>query len=120
MKKYIYIFRTLFLTLILSSITVPVLIMASSSNSGRIGNPISSNTFADFASKILDIVIQIGFIVVVFFIVYSGFLFVSARGSEEKITTAKTAFLWTIIGAAILLGAKVLETAVQNTINQLK
>jgi heme/copper-type cytochrome/quinol oxidase subunit 2 len=87
---------------------------------GALCNPISSSTFSDFANQILTIVIQIGYVVVVFFIVYSGFLFVSARGNEEQLKKAKTAITWTLIGAAILLGAKVLEVAIQTTVTSLQ
>lgn len=65
---------------------------------------------------IQDIIIPIGVIVVVFFIIWSGFLFVTAGGSEEKIKKARTTFTWTMIGAAILLGAWAITTTIEATI----
>ena len=53
-------------------------------------------------------------------IIYTGFLFVTARGDVAKITTAKQAFLYVIIGAAIMLGAFVIKTAITGTVEQLK
>lgn len=99
--------------------TLPTLLFARSCPSGVICNPISSSTFAEFVDKILKVVIQIGYVVVVFFIVYCGFLFVKARGNESELATAKTAFLWTVVGAAIILGAQVLENAIAKTIEDI-
>jgi hypothetical protein len=44
---------------------------------------------------------------------------VTAGGNEEKLSKARQAFLWTVIGIAILLGAKVLSVVICGTINQL-
>lgn len=75
---------------------------------------------ADFVNFILEnIVLPIGSIIAVFFLIYAGFLFVTARGSEEKLTTAKNTFLWTVIGIAILLGAVVISNGIKNTICQI-
>jgi hypothetical protein len=52
-------------------------------------------------------------------IIYCGFLFVFARGNSEKLTHAREALLWTIIGAAILLGALAIATMIQGTITAL-
>ena len=86
-------------------LSVPTITLASTSNSCELTNPLGSST-TDLNSLlvlILKIVTEIGSIVVVFFIIYSGFLFVTAQGNEEKITKAKQALTWTLIGAAILL-----------------
>lgn len=78
------------------------------------------NTIPDFIAKVLDILLTIGIPVVAFFIIYAGFLFVTARGSEEQLKTAKATLLWTVVGAAILLGSWVLAQALGATINELK
>ena len=69
---------------------------------------------------IRDVVNPRGGVVAVFFIVYSGFLFVTARGSEDKLKTAKRALLYSVIGTAILLGAWVIAEVIASTINQLR
>ena len=66
-----------------------------------------------------EIAIKIGIPVCVFFMVYAGFLFVSARGNEEAITKAKKTFLYTVIGVALLLGSWALAKAIQGTVNQI-
>lgn len=81
-----------------------------------IGNPLKAQSFSDLITSLANIAFMIGFPIAVMFILWSGFLFVSARGNEEQIKTAKKTFTWAIIGTAILLGAKVIAVAVQTTI----
>ncbi len=68
---------------------------------------------------IMDIVVQIGSVVLVVFIVITGLMFVTARGNSSKLEEAKKAMFWTIIGAAIVLGAFVISEAIQGTVDQL-
>ena len=79
-------------------------------------NPLGSGVgLVDLLNKILDFVIQIGTIVVIFMVVYVGYLFVAAQGNDTKITAARTALLWTVVGALILLGAKAIALGIQAT-----
>ncbi len=66
---------------------------------------------------VMDLVAKVGAIIVVFFIIYSGYKFVTARGNESEVTKAKEIFYATIIGGAILLGADVIANVVINTVN---
>jgi len=83
-------------------------------------NPIAAGTFPDFIKKVLDVVLQIGVPVAALALVYSGFLFVKARGNAQELETAKKAFVWTVIGVAILLGAWILATVIDTTIKNLQ
>ena len=74
----------------------------------------------DFIGKVLEVVVQIGTPIAVLFIIYAGFLFVTAQGNETKVTKAKVAFTWAIVGTAVLLGAWVLAVAIEGTIGNLK
>ncbi len=69
-----------------------------------------------FLNRILEFVIQIGAIAVILMLVYVGYLFVVAQGSETKITEAKKALLWTVIGALILLGSQAISLGIQATV----
>lgn len=85
--------------------------------SANIPNPLGDTaTFSELILKITNIVLKIGYPIAVIFIIYSGLLFVTARGSEEKLKTAKKTFLWAILGTAVLLGATVLAEAIKATI----
>lgn len=86
----------------------------------QLNNPLTGiHSIPDLVIALLKIAISLGTWVAVFFIIYSGFLFIEARGNTTKLETAKKTFLWTIVGTAILLGAYVIANAVSGTINQL-
>ena len=87
--------------------------------SADLENPLKSKTFADLIANVAKIVAQIGFPIAALAIIYSGFLFVTARGNEKQLEDAKRTFLWTIIGTAILLGAWAIAIAVQTFITGL-
>jgi hypothetical protein len=48
-------------------------------------------------------VIDLGMAVAVIVIIASGIMFMSAGGSEERVTRAKTTFFWALVGLAICL-----------------
>ena len=81
--------------------------------------PTRARNLADFIKEIANIAMQIGGIVAVIFIIWSGFLFVTARGNEEQIKKARATFFWTIIGAFILLGAYAVALAVVSFVTSL-
>ncbi|MFC1720808.1 pilin [Patescibacteria group bacterium] len=84
-------------------------------------NPLrGTDTIYIFLQKVLKVVADIGFPVVVLAIVYSGFLYIKAQGNETKLGEAKTALTWSIIGGAIILGAWVLAEAIGGTISTLR
>ena len=73
----------------------------------------------NFLFKIMEFVIRIGAIVVVLMLVYVGYLFVKARGEPGKITEARDALLWTVVGALILLGSQAIATGIKATVQAL-
>ena len=89
-------------------------------DSGKLDNPIGVATILDFVKKIFDIIWKIGIPVIAIFIIYSGFRFVQAQGKPEELTKAKKAFMAVLIGAAIVLGAWVLASAIGQTIQKLQ
>ena len=85
----------------------------------KLDNPLSNITsLPELIDKILLAFIQIGVPVAALFIVYSGFLFVFARGNEEKLKMAKTVLTYTLIGTAVLLGAQVISSVIGGTLDQ--
>ena len=86
-------------------------------NDGKLVNPLNNITSIDgFVQTILVGALKIGMPVIALAIIYCGFLFVSARGNSEKIGEAKDALMYTLIGAAILLGAWALALLIKNTV----
>ena len=86
----------------------------------KLPNPLGTiETISDLITKILDIVVQIGLPVIALAIVYSGFLFLKARGNDAELTKAKETLWWTVIGAAVILGAFVIQITIEGTITEL-
>jgi hypothetical protein len=86
----------------------------------KIDNPVSG--FDDIPSLIvalLEIVMMIAAPVIAVMIIYAGFLFVTARGNATQMENAKKTLLYVVIGAAIILGAKIIAEAISGTITGL-
>lgn len=84
---------------------------------GIICNPIPSVTsIPGLIQKILEGALKIGIPVLALAIIYSGFLFVVARGNSEKLEKAKDSLLYTIIGGAILLGSWAIAKMIESTV----
>lgn len=87
---------------------------------GSVPNPLGPtgpNDIPTFLNSLFADIVKIGAVVLAFYIVYSGYLFVSAQGNEQALQKAKDSFKWVLIGGAILLGAQVLSSAILKTIN---
>jgi hypothetical protein len=120
MRKFLI---TLILTVLIMS---PVLIMAVDEGEGGvagggegdvsiIANPLKANTVSELLVNILDLITQIGVVVVTMGIIYAGFLYATARGNKDKVSKAHEAFYWTIVGSAIVLGAFAITKVVSDT-----
>lgn len=79
-----------------------------------IKNPIKAESFGEVIRGFAQLAAQIGLPIAALFLVWSGFLFVSARGDEKQLETAKKTFFWTVIGTALIVGAYAIATAVVN------
>lgn len=83
-------------------------------------NPLKSGTSLEsFLTSILQFVIRIGSIAIILMLVFVGYKFVVAQGSDTKITEARNMLLWTVIGALVLLGAQAISLAIQATVKSL-
>ncbi len=99
---------------------VPVLTLYANTDiiisGSKVVNPIGVKTIDEFIRIILQGAIQIGIPIIALAVIYSGFLFVQARGNPEAIKKAKDALMYTLIGAAILLGSWAIAQLISNTI----
>jgi hypothetical protein len=85
----------------------------------KITSPLEKLNIQDIITAVLSFIVKVGTVIAVFFVIYSGFLFVTAQGDESKISKAKTTLFGVVIGALILIGAEVLSEVICNTANQL-
>jgi hypothetical protein len=75
---------------------------------------VNCQSLADCAETLVKYAISLALPVAAIFIIWSGFLFATAQGSEEKLRSAKSTLLWTIIGLAVAVGAWTLAVAFKN------
>lgn len=81
-------------------------------------NPLAFSSIWEFLLAFLNLVIQIGFPIIVLFIVFIGFQFVrhSAEGNSEELSKDRRNLLWALVGALILLGAQALALGICETV----
>ena len=82
-------------------------------------NPLKATSVEGLIYAIIDIILILVQPIIILFIVYGGFLFVTARGDEGKVTKARAALTWAIIGGVVVLGARALIAVIQGTVASL-
>ncbi len=82
----------------------------------EIENPISINSIPELIQKVFEGLLKIGIPLLVVMIVYSGWLYLFARGNPGEIKKAHDMFLYTLIGGAILLAAWALAQLIHSTL----
>jgi hypothetical protein len=114
--------ESLFYKILLHSIIILVVIVPCFyvNAAGTLENPLKAKSFTELINGILGIMISIGVPIAGLFLVYSGFLFTTATGDPKKLDTAKSAFLWTCVGIALIVGGEVILTILQGTVDSLK
>lgn len=75
-------------------------------------NPVESGTFGVLITKLAAIITRVVLPLVILFLILAGAMFVFGRGNPQQITRAKTIFWWTVIGAAIIVGAWAIAGAI--------
>lgn len=78
-----------------------------------------TTTIKDLIAKILKVVIEFAIPVIIVMVIYSGFLYVIARGKPESIEKAHKTLTWTLIGAAIILGAQLISNVIIDTVSNI-
>ncbi len=99
---------------------VPSVASAACTGGGGLCNPLGYDSLTTFLANILKIVAQIGFPVVVLFLVYIGFLYVSSASKPEKLAKVHGYFFWAVVGGLVVLGAEALSLAIQATVQQIQ
>lgn len=90
-----------------------------SGGAGQLENPLAFDSLDDVVVAILRILIIFAIPIIILFIIYAGFLYVTSRGNESTIEKAHYALLYAVIGGVIILGAEAILLAIQGTVNQL-
>ena len=84
-------------------------------------NPLNSqfSSIPTFISGFLKVLVMIALPIITVYFVISGYMFVSAGGNSSELDKAKKNFMYTVMGAILILGAWVLATMIGGTVTQL-
>lgn len=85
--------------------------------SSSLENPLRSNDLMELLQEILDVIMIFAVPLIVFMIIYAGFLYVMARGNEGEVTKASKALLYAVIGGVIILGANIILEVISGTVD---
>ncbi len=79
-------------------------------------NPLSFPSITDMLVALLNVSIIIAIPIVVLFLIYSGFLYVTARGNAEKVQEAARALTYGVIGGVIIIGSVAITGIIKSTV----
>ncbi len=85
----------------------------------KLCNPLKVGSIEALFRAIIDVVMIFAIPIIVFFIVYAGFLYVTARGNVEQIQKAHNALLYALIGGLLIIGANVLIEVIGGTVESI-
>jgi Type IV secretion system pilin len=77
-------------------------------------NPLKVTSITELLEALLGVVMVLATPVIVFFIIYAGFLYVTAQGNAEQVKQATRSLTYAIIGGVIILGSFAIATIVKN------
>lgn len=88
-----------------------------SGNTVALQNPLAADNILELFQTIIDIALVFAIPLIVFFIIYAGFMYVTARGNQGTIEKAHKALLYALVGGLLILGANVLIQVIQGTVD---
>lgn len=84
----------------------------------KLANPTPAiGTLPILIATLIKIIQMVVIPALVVLLIRSGFLIVTANGDEKKLIEGRSAFIWAVVGSAILLGAYVIAEMIQATMN---
>lgn len=79
-------------------------------------NPLKVPSIDALLMAVLNAVIVMATPIVVFFIIFAGFQYVTARGNPEKLQQASRALLYAVIGGVVIVGSVAILAIVKSTV----
>jgi|SRR3989338_4063564 len=108
--------KLLWKILLYQSFVFAMLVRGSLTYAITFDNPVGSSNFPALLDKISGAIIPLALLAATVGIVIAGFKYITAsvNGDQKKIAEAHQWFLWTIVGASVVIGAKALSSAALN------
>lgn len=85
-------------------------------SSQSLDNPLLFPNISDLLFAVLNVMIVIATPIVVFFLIYAGFLYVTARGRAEQIKQASRALTYGIIGGVVIIGSVAIAQIIKSVV----
>ena len=89
-----------------------------SGDSYSIINPFDAKTIPELIIKIIDVLLEFAKPIIVLYIMYAGFKFVTAQGNPGEIESARTSLTWAIVGGVIVFAAQAILEIINQTITK--
>lgn len=85
-------------------------------------SPLSPNiiTFEDLLINILNVLLVLAVPIIVFFLIFAGFTYVTAQGNPEKIKTATRSLTYAIIGGVLILGGVAISEIIASVVESFR
>ena len=107
-------YRRLYFLMIFHILTTPIFLHAEGSTA--LLNPLAVDDLGNFLLGILAIVLVAVMPIVVIVLIYSGFLFVMARGNPQTLQRARLMLTYGLIGGVIIIGSYAIVEIVDNLV----
>ena len=101
-----------------SATPAPAPQVSSDQKASGITDPLKVKSIQCLLAKIFQLAVNVGALVAVGYIIWAGFLFVSAGGDKKQVEAARNTLFNAIIGTALIVGAWVIATVIANTISE--
>lgn len=82
----------------------------------KLCNPLRFNNLEGLIVGILNVLLVIAVPIIIFFIIFAGFSYVTAQGNPEKIKQASRSLTYAIIGGVLILGAVAISEILQSVV----
>jgi hypothetical protein len=83
----------------------------------KLQNPLKFDSLQDFIVAILNVIIVLATPIVVIFIIFAGFKYVTARGNPSEIQEATRALTYAVIGGVLIIGAVAIAEIIKNLVS---
>lgn len=90
------------------------------SSGGGLQNPLKFCSIEEFFLALIDILLIFAVPIIIFFIIYAGFMYVTAQGDAAKVSKATRALTYAVVGGLLILGARALIAILENTVDQFR
>jgi uncharacterized BrkB/YihY/UPF0761 family membrane protein len=113
-----YMKKTHIIQILIVILIIPVITWAQS-RGFTIDNPTRFQDLSQVVLAVINIVQILLIMATTLYLIYAGLMFVTAQGEPSKLVKARDALLWGLVGAALILAARVLVVTLQSSVNSI-